>query len=146
MSEKIQLSPEVLAAITAADKPAAPDPSFILTSKTYFNQTGLRIEEHILVDGVLPDGFPNYVAHGMVVVDMPLPPGAVLPPGAKAPQHRQPIQVPVSGANIQEAFANAPAALDIEAKSFQEQFESHHKDQAAKGQLRKRLTQGIIKP
>ena len=46
------------------------------------------------------------------------PPGAVLPPGAKAPQHRQPIQVPVSGANIQEAFANAPAALDIEAANI----------------------------
>lgn len=146
MSEKLQLSPEVLAAITAADKPAAPEQNFILTSKTYFNQTGLRIEEHILVDGVLPEGFPKYVAHGMVVVELPTPPGMVMPAGAKKPTHRQPIQVPVAGNTIQEAFANAKAALDAEAESFQEQFEAHHKDAAAKGQLRKRLTQGIIKP
>ena len=146
MSDKIQLSPEVLAAITAADKPAAPEQSFILTSKTYFNQTGLRIEENTLVEGAFPEGFPRFIAHGVVVVELPLPPGAALPPGAKKPTHRQPIQVPVAGNTIQEAFANAPAALDAEAQSFQEQFEAHHKDQAAKGQLRKKLTQGIIKP
>jgi hypothetical protein len=141
-SDVPSIPPEVLAAaIEKADEIQLNQVQFILTSKSYHNQDGLRIEEHLLVDGAFPPDFPKFVAHGVVTVT--LPSNKMLAPGEKPPQHRQPIQVPIQADTIQEAFKAAPAVLQQAAEQFQAQFEENMKGKAAQDSIRRQLTKGL---
>jgi hypothetical protein len=128
---------EEIAKLEAEMKAEAPL-DFIFTSKNYFNQTGLRIEEYELISGKFPKGFPKFVAHGFVVITLPTPQGKILKKGEKPPQHKQPLDLPVEAINIIDAFIKAPALLQAAAEKFQEQFEEDMKNRFAQAQLQKK--------
>lgn len=113
---------------------------FIFTSKNYFNQTGLRIEEYELIKGVFPKNFPKFVAHGFVVVTLPMPPGKILKKGEKPPQHRQPLDLPIEASDIADAYAKAPDLLQAAAEQFQINFEEDMKSRFAQAQSAKKTT------
>lgn len=134
------LDPKVLDAIKAMAE--APQPKFILRNQSFFNQHGLRIDESILIDGEFPPDFPRFVAHAVARIKLPMPDGKMLAPGQEPPTHKQPIQVPIPAATIQEAFANAPKLLQEAADGYQKAFEESMTDKAAQAQIAKNLGKG----
>ncbi len=121
-----------------ANQEAQEQLAFIFTSQNYFNHTGLRIEEYTLISGVFPQRFPRFIAHGFVVVTLPVPAGKIIKKGEKPPQHRQPLDLPIEAENIQEAFAKAPDLLQTAAEQYQAQFEEDMKSRFAQAQLQKK--------
>jgi hypothetical protein len=134
------LDPKVLDALKAMAE--TPQPKFILRNQSFFNQFGLRIDESLLVDGEFPEGFPRFVAHAVARIKLPLPQGKVLAPGEEGPVHKQPIQVPIPAATIQEAYTNAPKLLQEAADGYQKAFEESLTDKAAQAQISKNLGKG----
>lgn len=119
------------------------EPNFKMRRENYFDQTGLRIEENILVSGAFPEGFPRWVGHGVCTVPLPFPPNYRPAPGEKPKQHRQPIAEPVPGETLDEAFANAPAILKASAERFEKHFNENVIGGIAQKILRQKLTEGV---
>lgn len=118
-------------------------PSFIATVKTRFNQDGLRIDEYIVEDGVLPPDFPRFVANDVCVCPLPIPPGMQLQPGQPTPVHREPIQQPVDAQDWKEAFTKAVIIVAEAKKAFKAHFDEKVKTDIAQKAIRKKLTEGL---
>jgi hypothetical protein len=136
-------------AIEAAINALPPVPvKFIVTSKTYFNQDGLRIEHNTIVDGTEPPDFPHFVAHAELKVEIDKGnPSKGVPPRF----HKQPLATPIAAKDIVEAYALAPALLDAECKraqiEIQRQIDNARTDAAeaiAKKETTRKLTAGQI--
>ena len=97
-----------------------------MTTKSYFNEAGLRIEEHVLIDGAFPDDYPIFVAHGVALLSMP---GQVEP-------RRAPISVGIPEAKtVQEAYKLAGGHLQKAAEELSDRHEQQIKDHIAASQI-----------
>lgn len=104
---------------------------YIFSTKSFFDQTGLRVEEFTCEAGIAPKEFPRFVAHGVIEITPPLPPGVKLTDEEKKriPKKRQPIQVMVPAKDLKEAFKLAPELLTAESKNVMAQYEEWLKSQ-----------------
>ena len=118
-------------------------PDFIFSTKSRFDQTGLRIDEMILESGTFPADCPRFVANVMVSVPARLPPGMKLPEGVPHPTQKAPLQVPIPADDFAEAFRVAKPIIDKAAEKFQADAEAASKNKVAQDSIRKRLTAGL---
>ena len=131
------LSPEVVAAAMEKAKDlnlnVPPDP-FIIKVVSYQNEMDIIVDHAEVIEGKLPKDAPEYMAKCLLVLGDPKNP------------FKKMISSPVTATSLQEAFKNAPAALDVAIKEWMTEMENKAKARIAKESLRKKLTTGLHQP
>lgn len=114
-----------LAALAAAAHQEIKE-KIIWTSKNYWDQDGMRIEERSIVRGERPKDFPLYIVHAKVVENVPV---GKTPDGKFVTQEREfPIFATLMEANnLDDVVAMAPAALQKAVEEFKVAFEAEKK-------------------